>query len=80
MHQKPRIPPRPKEDGVSCCMMYEHYVYCIIDYNSCLPGHLVLENGQKRDPTARRLAAGTASHCHRHDFSSVDDSLFHGLP
>lgn len=21
MHQKPRIPPRPKEDGVSCCMM-----------------------------------------------------------
>lgn len=27
MHQKPRIPPRPKEDGVSCCMMDEmtHY-------------------------------------------------------
>ena len=23
MHQKPRIPPRPKEDGVSCCMMDE---------------------------------------------------------
>ena len=24
MHQKPRIPPRPKEDGVSCCMMDEY--------------------------------------------------------
>ena len=25
MHQKPRIPPRPKEDGVSCCMMDESW-------------------------------------------------------
>jgi hypothetical protein len=25
MRQKPRIPPRPKEDGVSCCMMDEYY-------------------------------------------------------
>jgi hypothetical protein len=27
MHQKPRIPPRPKEDGVSCCMMDEIFDY-----------------------------------------------------
>ena len=29
MHQKPRIPPRPKEDGVSCCMMDEDYVQAL---------------------------------------------------
>ena len=31
MHQKPRIPPRPKEDGVSCCMMDEEiYPYYLL--------------------------------------------------
>lgn len=37
MHQKPRIPPRPKEDGVSCCMMDEekNTIYPNGDNDSC---------------------------------------------
>lgn len=37
MHQKPRIPPRPKEDGVSCCMMDEKTVPRTTDNRLCDP-------------------------------------------
>ena len=60
MHQKPRIPPRPKEDGVSCCMMDETPFELEFTWNRGFDG--VYENAGKDVHIAFRVPDFEAAH------------------
>ena len=54
---------------------YDYYIRYYDHYHSRNP---VLENGQERDPGARRVAAGADTYRYRYGVFPDNDPLFHG--